>query len=65
MASGCLSCSIGRSDERDLRVLDEVQYVRDSEAEYTLEHEAVSPSCDNTLKTLKIRTILSAALTLA
>jgi uncharacterized protein YbaR (Trm112 family) len=38
--------------------LNEVEYVRDSEAEYALEYAALCPSCKGTLKTLKVVRLL-------
>jgi uncharacterized protein YbaR (Trm112 family) len=38
--------------------VDETQFIRDSEAEYTLEYVAVCPSCRNTLKTVRVVRLL-------
>lgn len=36
----------------------ETEFVRDSEAEYTLEYVAVCPSCEESIKTLKVIRLL-------
>ena len=38
--------------------LDEAQYIRDSEAEYTLEYWAACPSCGRHLKTVRVVRLL-------
>lgn len=37
---------------------EDAQYVRDSEAEYTLEYEARCPSCHSPLRTVKVVRLL-------
>jgi hypothetical protein len=37
---------------------EEPQYVRDSEAEYTLEYDALCPACHTTIKSIKVVRLL-------